>query len=72
MVVEEQLKCNICGGIIVSISQAKQHASTSSHDLNKSKLEQELNAARIKNYQNDSSVIDSWKKSSVDGVTSRP
>ena len=43
---EEQLKCNICGGITVSSSQVKEHASTSSHELNKSKLEQELNAVR--------------------------
>ncbi|HZA48257.1 MAG: hypothetical protein M3114_08880 [Thermoproteota archaeon] len=64
MVPEEQLKCNICGGgIMVSVSQAKQHASTSSHELNKSKLEQELNTVRIKNYQNDSSVIMSWNRS---------
>jgi hypothetical protein len=65
VVEEEQLKCNICGGIMVSVSQAKQHASTSSHELNKSKLEQELNAVRIKNYQNDSSVVISWERSSV-------
>ena len=71
MVAEEQLKCNICGGIIVSVSQAKQHASTSSHELNKSKLERELNTVRIQNYQNDSSVIVSWKKSSIDDVLSR-
>ena len=61
---EEQLKCNICGGIMVSVSQAKQHASTSSHELNKSKLERELNAVRNEDYQNDNSVIVSWKKSS--------
>jgi hypothetical protein len=65
VVEEEQLKCNICGGIMVSVSQAKQHASTSSHELNKSKLEQELNAVRIKNYQNDSSVVISWERSCV-------
>jgi hypothetical protein len=65
VVEEEQLKCNICDGIMVSVSQAKQHASTSSHELNKSKLEQELNAVRIKNYQNDSSVVISWERSSV-------
>jgi hypothetical protein len=65
VVADEKLKCNICGGITVSVSQAKQHASTSSHELNKSKLEQELNAVRIGNYQNDSSVITSWKKSSM-------
>ena len=49
---------------MVSVSQAKQHASTSSHELNKSKLERELNAVRNEDYQNDSSVIVSWKKSS--------
>jgi hypothetical protein len=65
MVTEEQLKCNICGGITVSASQAKQHASTSSHKLNKSKLEQELNTVRMENYQNDNSVVISWERSSV-------
>jgi hypothetical protein len=65
MVEEEQLKCNICGGITVSASQAKQHASTSSHELNKSKLEQELYVVGMENYQNDSSVVISWERSSV-------
>ncbi|HEX6252942.1 MAG TPA: hypothetical protein VFZ55_01865 [Nitrososphaera sp.] len=65
MVAEEQLKCNICGGITVSASQAKQHASTSSHELNKSKLEQELNAVRMENYQNESSVVISWERGSM-------
>ncbi|HZB00178.1 MAG TPA: hypothetical protein VE308_04050 [Nitrososphaera sp.] len=65
MVAEEQIKCNICGGITVNVSQVKQHASTPSHELNKSKLEQKLNAVRIENYQNDSSVIMSWNKSST-------
>jgi sulfite exporter TauE/SafE len=65
MVAEEQLKCNICGGITVSASQAKQHASTSSHQLNKSKLEQELNAVRMENYQNEGSVVTNWERSSV-------
>jgi hypothetical protein len=65
MVTEEQLKCNICGGITLSVSQAKQHASAPSHELNKSKLEQELNAVRIEDHQNDSSLIISWKKSSM-------
>jgi hypothetical protein len=65
VVEEEQLKCNICGGIMVSVSQAKQHASTSSHELNKSKLEQELNVVRIKNYQNESSVVITWERSSA-------
>jgi hypothetical protein len=62
---EEQLKCNICDGITVSSSQAKQHALTSSHESNKSKLEEELNAIRRENYQNDSSVVISWERSSV-------
>jgi hypothetical protein len=63
MLAEEQLKCNICGGITVSVSQAKQHASTSAHATNKSKLEQELNAVRIEKYQNDTSVVMSWERS---------
>jgi hypothetical protein len=65
MVAEEQLKCNICGGIIVSASQAEQHASTSSHEFNKSKLEQELNTVKMENYQNDNSVVLSWKRNSL-------
>jgi hypothetical protein len=65
MVAEEQIKCNICGGMTVNVSQVKQHASAPSHELNKSKLEQKLNAVRIENYQNDSSVIMSWNKSST-------
>jgi hypothetical protein len=60
----QQLLCNICG-IMVSASQAKQHASTSSHELNKSTLEQKLNAVRKENYQNDASVVVSWERSSV-------
>ena len=62
---EEQLKCNICGGITVSSSKAKEHASTSSHEMNKSKLEEELNAITRKNYQNDISVVINWETSSV-------
>jgi len=65
MAAEDQLKCNICSGITVSASQAKQHASTSSHQLNKSKLEQELNAVRMEIYQNESSVVISWERSSL-------
>jgi hypothetical protein len=65
MVAEEQLKCNICGGIKVSSSQAKEHASTSSHELNKSKLEEDLYAIGRENYQNDISVVISWERSSV-------
>jgi hypothetical protein len=61
---KQQLLCNICG-IMVSASQAKQHASTSSHELHKSTLEQELNAVRKENYQNYASVVVSWEKSSV-------
>jgi hypothetical protein len=66
MVTEEQqqVMCNICG-ITVSASQAKQHASTSSHELHKATLEQELNAVRKENYQNDSSLVISWERSSV-------
>ena len=63
MVAEEQLKCNICSGITVSVSQAKQHASTSAHGTNKSKLEQELSAVRIEKYENDTSVVMSWERS---------
>jgi hypothetical protein len=62
MVTEEKVKCNICDGILVNASQAKQHASTSSHELNRSRLEQDLEAVRIENYQDDISVIMSWKK----------
>ncbi|MFL6491826.1 MAG: hypothetical protein ACJ70O_01845 [Nitrososphaera sp.] len=65
MVTEEQLKCNICGGITVSSSQAEQHASTSAHESNKSKLEQALDAVRVKNYPDDRSVVASWETSSV-------
>jgi hypothetical protein len=60
----QQLMCNICG-IVVKSSEAKQHASTSSHELHKSMLEQELNAIREEKYQNDESVVVSWEKSSV-------
>ena len=63
MVTEEQLKCNICGGFTLSISEAKQHAATSSHEANKLKLEKDLNDVRIENYENDSTVIGSWNKS---------
>jgi hypothetical protein len=61
---KQQLLCNICG-IMVSESQAKQHASTSSHELHKLTLEQELDAVRKENYQNDASVVVSWEKSYV-------
>ncbi|MFL6483365.1 MAG: hypothetical protein ACJ70Z_01415 [Nitrososphaera sp.] len=62
MISEEEVKCNICGGLRLNGSQAKQHASTSSHELNKSKLKRRLDLVRTKNYQNDISVIMSWKE----------
>ncbi|HEY9405958.1 MAG TPA: hypothetical protein VIP53_00745 [Nitrososphaera sp.] len=65
MVTEEEVKCNICGGISVNASQAKQHTSTSSHELNRSRLERDLEGVRIEYYQNDISVIMSWKKTSM-------
>jgi hypothetical protein len=61
---EQQVMCNICG-ITLSASQTKQHASTSSHELHKATLEQELNAVRKENYQNDSSLVISWERSRV-------
>jgi hypothetical protein len=59
---DEQLRCNICG-ISVSASQAKQHASTSSHESRKLALEQELKSVRKESYKNDSSVIVQWESS---------
>jgi len=59
---EEQLRCNICG-LIVSSSQAKQHASTPAHATLKSKLEDDLNAVKKVAYNNDSSVVIEWEKS---------
>ncbi|HEX2614837.1 MAG TPA: hypothetical protein VHL10_05040 [Nitrososphaera sp.] len=59
---EEQLRCNICD-IIVSSSQAKQHASTPSHASLKSKLEDDLNAVKKESYNNDSSVVIQWERS---------
>ncbi|HEX2106124.1 MAG TPA: hypothetical protein VHF28_00185 [Nitrososphaera sp.] len=64
MVTDEKVKCNICGGILLDAIQTKQHTSTSSHELNRSRLEQDLEAVRTKSYQNDISVIMSWKKTS--------
>ncbi len=64
MVAEEKVKCNICGGILFDAIQIKQHTSTSSHEYNRSKLEQDLEAVRTKSYQNNISVIMSWKKTS--------
>ena len=65
MVTEEKVKCNICGGILVNSDQAEQHASTSSHELNRSRLEQDLGAVSMENYNDDVSVILSWKKASL-------
>lgn len=59
---DEQLRCNICG-VAVSTSQAKQHASTSSHESRRSELEQKLRAVRKESYKNDSSVIVQWESS---------
>lgn len=59
---DEQLRCNICG-VAVSSSQAKQHASTSSHESRRSELEQELKTVRKESYKNDSSVIVQWENS---------
>jgi hypothetical protein len=59
---EDQLRCNICG-IWVSLSQAKQHASSSTHESRRMKLEQELKTIRKENYINDSSVIVQWESS---------
>jgi hypothetical protein len=53
---DEQLKCNVCG-IVVSASQAKQHAATSSHGSKKAELEQKLKAVKKESYKGDSSVI---------------
>jgi hypothetical protein len=65
MVTQEEVKCNICGGISLNASQAKQHTSTSSHELNRSRLERDLEVVRKEYYQNDISVIMSWKKTSM-------
>jgi hypothetical protein len=59
---EEQLRCNICG-IMISASQAKQHASTSLHTSLKSKLEHDLNVVSEGSYKNDSSVVILWERS---------
>jgi hypothetical protein len=65
MIADEQVKCNICGGLTLNVSQANQHASMPSHKLNKSKLMQDLDLVRIGNYQNDISVIMNWKETIV-------
>lgn len=59
---DEQLRCNICE-IAVGASQAKQHASTSSHESRRSKLEQELKEVSKESYKNDSSVVVQWSSS---------
>jgi hypothetical protein len=59
---DEQLRCNICG-VAVSAGQAKQHASTSSHESHRSELEHELAEVRKESYKNDSSVILQWASS---------
>jgi hypothetical protein len=59
---DEQLRCNICE-VIVSSSQAKDHASTSLHESRRSELEQELKEVRKENYTDDSSVIVVWENS---------
>jgi hypothetical protein len=61
MTTEDQLTCNICN-IKMIASQAKQHASASSHELNKSRLEEEINAVRNENYHKDTSVANIWQK----------
>jgi hypothetical protein len=60
---QQMVKCNICG-IKLSASQVQQHELTASHELHKSMLEQELNAVRKENYENASSVVVAWEKSS--------
>jgi len=62
MMVEEQLRCNICD-VAVSASQAKLHTSTSSHESRRAELEQELKAVRKESYMNDSSIIVKWENS---------
>lgn len=59
---DDKLRCNICG-ISVSSSQAKQHASSSTHESRRIELEQELKTIRKENYKNDSSVIVQWENS---------
>ena len=57
----EHLMCNICG-FTITTADIKQHILTTSHDLKKSKLEQEYNEVAEKNYQDDVSVIASWER----------
>lgn len=56
------MRCNICE-VAVSSSQAKHHASTSSHESRRSELEQELKNVRKENYKDYSSVIAQWENS---------
>lgn len=58
----EQLRCNICG-LALSSSEAKVHASTSSHTSFKRKLEQDLETVRKEKYANDKSVVLQWENS---------
>jgi hypothetical protein len=61
---DEQLKCNICG-MVVNASQARQHASSSSHESRRTKLEHELTAVRKDGYKDDSSVIVKWESTTL-------
>lgn len=59
---EEQLRCNICE-VSVSSSQAKDHASTPSHESRRSQLEQWIKDVRKAKYTDDNSVIVMWENS---------
>lgn len=59
---DEQLRCNICE-VAVGSSQARHHASTSSHESRRSELEVQLKDLRKENYRDDSSVIVQWENS---------
>ena len=61
---DEQLKCNICG-VVVNANQAKQHASSSSHESCRTKLEHELTAVRKDGYKDDCSVIVKWESATL-------
>jgi hypothetical protein len=65
----QQLMCNICG-MPVSASEAKQHASMTSHELHKVRLEHELLDVREEYYQNDTSVIAAWQRYTLGDSTS--
>ena len=60
--VDEQLRCNICE-IVVGTREAEQHASTSSHESRKSKLEQQLKDVSKESYKSDRSVVVQWSSS---------